>query len=152
VREYVPRVFELEPTRTCAVDGDVMKFRCHSFLRIYVQAASFGRSALNFKKMCDGNKKADSNEPSQDCLSQSRALEKMRDQCHGRSSCQQAITPDFTTLDSSCDGLKREARVDHICGRIATSIVTTVSSPLPQSNATSGTAMRTMPPPAWTRY
>ena len=116
-REYEPRVFELEPTPTCAVDGEIVEFKCHSFLRIYIQTATFGRIAANLEKMCDEEKKADSNAPSQDCLDTSLFLQHTRSSCHGEYSCSISVSPTFTSLDSSCDGLQREARTNHICGK-----------------------------------
>ena len=118
-REFVPKVFELEPNRTCGVDEETMDYKCHTFMRVYIQAASFGRSAMNFKKMCDGDKKADSNEPPQDCLDTGTILRTARDTCHGQTSCSLYIPPNLATLDSACDGLRREARIDSICGRFA---------------------------------
>ena len=115
-RDYEAKVFELEPTPTCAADGEIVAYKCHSFLRIYIQTASFGRTVANLDKMCDGDKKADSKAPSQDCLDTSLYLQYARTTCHGEYSCSFAVSPTFTSLDSSCDGLQREGRTSHICG------------------------------------
>ena len=116
-REFVPKVFELEPNRTCGVDEEIMKYKCHSFMSVYIQSASFGRSAANMRKMCDGSKKDDSNSPPQDCLDTSSLLRTARDSCHGSDSCQLFISPTTATLDAACDNLRREARIDYICGK-----------------------------------
>ena len=116
-REFVPKVFELEPNRTCGVDEEIMKYKCHSFMSVYIQSASFGRIAANMRKMCDGAKKDDSNSPPQDCLDTSSLLRTARDTCHGSDSCQVFISPTSATLVPACDGLRKEARIDYICGK-----------------------------------
>ena len=117
--EFVPKVFELEPNRTCGVDEEIMKYKCHSFMSVYIQSASFGRSAANMRKMCDGSKKDDSNSPPQDCLDTSSLLRTARDSCHGSDSCQLFISPTTANLDPACDNLRREARIDYICGKFS---------------------------------
>ena len=96
-----------------------MKYKCHSFMSVYIQSASFGRSATNMRKMCDGAKKDDSNSPPQDCIDTSSLLRTARDSCHGSDSCQIFISPTSAVLDSACDNLRREARIDYICGKFS---------------------------------
>ena len=86
-------------------------------MSVYIQSASFGRIAANMRKMCDGAKKDDSNSPPQDCVDTSSLLRTARNTCHGSDSCQIFISPTSATLVPACDGLRKEARIDYICGK-----------------------------------
>jgi hypothetical protein len=123
VRAFEPEVFPQEETLGCSVDGDILELKCHSFLQIYVRDAIFGRNYSNGKKMCDGDKPADSKEMrSKDdtCWMQIRGEAKTI--CHGVASCRIPVAQDLDRslnrpLQSVCNGLKKEMRVSYICGR-----------------------------------
>lgn len=117
-KEFVPKVFELEPIESCAIDGETIDYKCHSFMNVYIPAASFGRNASNLKKLCDGEKPDDRSEATQNCLDTVEVLQFARGSCHGQDSCSLAVSPTLASLDASCDGLRREARVGHICGEL----------------------------------
>ena len=117
-RNYAPTVFELEPSSVCSVHGEVVDLKCHTFLSIYIQNATFGRKFSNLKEMCKGNMEPDTKGPDSDCIEHEVVTEKTRAACHGKSSCAVSVEPNMTQLGSACDGLKREYNLNYTCGRI----------------------------------
>ena len=113
-RDFIPIVFELQPENSCEITGGMMELKCHTFLRVYIQTARYGRSVSNERSLCDKDKGRDSGAPSVDCLDHSLALHTAKETCQGKSSCSIMIEPDMAAL-TGCDTLKKELRVEHIC-------------------------------------
>ena len=106
---------------SCAIKGETLKLQCHSFLTVYIQSASYGRSADHGEMtLCNGTKGEDRKAvpANQDCLDEAGITTEARQACHGQSSCSLSVTDNMTTLESACDGLKRELRTSHICGEM----------------------------------
>ena len=92
-----------------------MELRCHSFLRVYIRNIIYGRSFASGKELCDGEKPDDTTAPDNDCFDEEGKLsELMRQACHGKASCESEIPT--LPLDETCNALKREARLEYICG------------------------------------
>ena len=117
-REYLPKVFELEPSNICSIHGEVVDLKCHTFLSIYIKSATFGRKFSDQKELCGGDKEADTKGPDADCVEHKTVTQKTRDACHGKSSCVVSVEPDMSQLGSACDGLKREFNLNFTCGNI----------------------------------
>ena len=116
-RNYTPNVFELEPSSLCSVHGEVVDLKCHSFLSIYIQSATFGRKFSNLKELCEGDMEADTKGPDSDCVEHEVVTEKTRGACHGQSSCSFSVEPNMAALGPACDGLTREYNVNYSCGK-----------------------------------
>ena len=117
VREFAPVVFELEPVESCALVDETVALTCHSFLTVYLQSASFGRTAKAGKELCDGERDEDRAKPDEDCLETRAVLQNGRELCHGRSSCSLPVSPDLADFTGCmATDLKRELRTGHICG------------------------------------
>ena len=120
VQDFVPNVFELVPDQACAVVGETMAPKCHSFLSIYIQSASFGRKGENNKQMCDGEKDDDRAEPGKDCLESIQVLQQLRILCQGKPSCSIPVEQSMADFTGCMNAdLKRELRLSHICGMLA---------------------------------
>ena len=105
-----------------------MEIKCHSFLSIYVRQGMYGRNYTNEKKLCDGEKPDDLKGVDSEgdfCL---RHLNwPARKSCHGESFCIVPVTGDMDKdwtdkFDLQCAPLKKELRVDYICGMFGTKI------------------------------
>ena len=119
MREFAPNIFEIDPVKSCALVGESVELKCHTFLSVYVQTATFGRETANKKKLCDGQKENDRGFPSTDCLETAETLKLVRQACQGKSEC--TFRADYTMADfTGCmsDSLLRELRTDHICGKL----------------------------------
>ena len=122
VREFEPLVFDQEVESSCAIEGETLTLQCHSFLTVYVQKASYGRNADNGgRSLCNGTKGEDTEEVTadQDCLDEAGITAEVRTACLGRTSCSSSVTEELASLGATCDGLKRELRTSHICGKLA---------------------------------
>ena len=134
MREFVPVVFELEPVESCALADETVSLTCHSFLTVYLQSASFGRTAKAGKELCDGARDEDRAKPDEDCLETRAVLQKGRDLCHGRSSCSLPVSADMADFTGCMAAdLKRELRTRHICGNTSSllSLLLTIFLQLP---------------------
>ena len=63
---------------------------CHSFLNVHVKETSYGRSTINGKKLCNGQKPDDSFAPSEDCFDaivEKNITKELRDECAGQYEC-----------------------------------------------------------------
>ena len=121
MRDFEPLVFDQEVEYSCAIEGETLTLQCHSFLTVYVQKASYGRDADNGgRNLCNGTKGEDSKEvtAAQDCLDEVGITAEVRKACQGRSSCSSSVPEDLASLGAACDGLKRELRTSHICGKL----------------------------------
>ena len=140
VREFAPVAFQLAPVDSCALTEETISLTCHSFLSVYLQSASFGRTEAAEEELCDGEKEDDRASPDKDCLDTRAVLQQGRDLCHGRSSCSLAVSQDMADFTGCMsEDLKRELRTSHICGNnlFHCTIFTIVS----QWHVTSGLAM-----------
>ena len=124
VRDFVPNIFEVDTVKSCALVGEAVQLKCHTFLSVYIQTATFGREAANKKMVCDGQKENDRGFPSTDCLETSETLELARHACHGKSDC--SVRADYLMADfTSCmpGSLLRELRTNHICGKLDVELI-----------------------------
>ena len=123
IRDFEPKVFEQEVSQVCNIEGETMELKCHSFLSIYARKSMYGRNYTNEKKLCDGEKPDDSkgvDDEGDFCLR--KHTWPVRKNCHGESFCIVPVTGDMDKdwtdkFDSQCAPLKKELRVDYICGR-----------------------------------
>ena len=122
VIDFEPIVFDQETVKSCAVENKILDLKCHSFLKIYIPATTFGRnyneSSSVGKMLCDGAEQADGlAAQGPECLEDNLVLHEARRLCHGRSSCSVPVAPDMASLGQTCSLLKKELRTEHICGR-----------------------------------
>ena len=123
IRDFEPIVFEQEVAQVCNIEGETMEIKCHSFQRIYARKTMYGRNYTNEKKLCDGERADDLkgvDDKGDFCLRHHSWP--VRRNCHGESFCIVPVTGDMDkdwahTFDSQCAPLKKELRVDYICGR-----------------------------------
>ena len=119
VREHWPMAIPLAPTEICALDSEDVQLLCHSFLSIYVDGVTYGRDSITGKELCGGDKPNDFqslgsgtcyNETYNNQLKTELALE-----CHGAYNCSYHI--ETVPLTSDCNGLRREVKIQYMCGR-----------------------------------
>ena len=118
MREHHPTAFPVPSHQGCAVNADLLTLSCPSFLSVYPLSLTYGRNASLKKTLCDGEHANDDKAPFQSCYDETvnRArLASLRSECSGLSSCSQEVPT--VVLDPTCDGLRREMRVEHICGQ-----------------------------------
>ena len=104
-----------------------MKIKCHSFLNVYLKTITYGRNYTNEKKLCNGESPDDSKGVASDtdyCLRSRRNWKALKNLCHGDSLCLIPVAADMDStwqskyqFGAACNGLKRELRVEHICGK-----------------------------------
>ena len=124
IQDFEPIVFEQEVAQVCNIEGETMEIRCHSFQSIYARKSMYGRNYTNEKKLCDGEKPDDLkgvDDEGDFCLRHHSSP--VRKNCHGESFCIVPVTGDMdkdwaNKFDSQCAPLKKELRVDYICGRL----------------------------------
>lgn len=122
VRDFEPKVFEQEVSKVCNIEGETMEIKCHSFLSIYARKSMYGRNYTNEKKLCNGEKPDDLKGVDAEgdfCLRDHDGP--ARENCHGESFCIVPVTGDMDKdwtdkFDVQCALLKKELRVDYICG------------------------------------
>ena len=122
VRDFEPKVFDQEVSKVCNIEGETMEIKCHSFLSIYARKSMYGRNYTNEKKLCDGEKPDDLKGVDAEgdfCLRDHDGP--ARENCHGESFCIVPVTGDMDKdwtdkFDVQCALLKKELRVDYICG------------------------------------
>ena len=118
VMEYHPLPIPLIPEKICALDSEDIYLQCPSFLSIYVLNVEYGRNQSKGKVLCDGEKPNDSLQPTANCFNETFNNElrhSMAETCHGTYNCSFFIPT--VPLTSVCDAMKREVRIDYICGR-----------------------------------
>ena len=121
VIDFEPIVFDQETVKSCAVENKILDLKCHSFLKIYIPATTFGRkyneSSSVGKMLCDGAEQADGlAAQGTGCIEDVSVLEEARRLCHDQSSCSIPVTSDMASLGPMCSLLKKELRTEHICG------------------------------------
>ena len=127
IRDFEPKVFPQEIENSCNIEGENMKIKCHSFLSVYLKTIVYGRNYTNEKKLCDGDNPDDSKGVDSEtdyCLRSRKNWRSIKDLCHGESSCLIPVAADMDSawqtkyhFGAACNGLKRELRVEHICGK-----------------------------------
>ena len=119
VKEYLPLAIGQEPETACALNSEDLQLKCFSFLDIFVRSITYGRNATKGKELCDGDKPKDSKAAQLNCYNETfhqELLYELELACHANFNC--SLTIPTVPLDPVCDGLKREARVEYICGKI----------------------------------
>ena len=89
-----------------------------SFLNIFVNSVTYGRNSTLGKDLCDGEKAKDSKAPAMNCYKDDQnavILTSLQTACHHHYNCSVSIPT--VPLDPVCDGMRREARVEYICGK-----------------------------------
>ena len=127
IRDFEPKIFPQEIENSCGIEGENIEIKCHSFLSVYLKTITYGRNYTNEKKLCDGEKPDDSKAVDSEtdyCLRSRKNWKKWKSLCHEESSCLIPVTADMDSdwqsqfhFDAACNGLKRELRVEHICGK-----------------------------------
>ena len=94
-----------------------MTVSCDSFLNIYPTRVSYGRSAESKREVCGGARPDDSRAPAVDCYDETinlQLLNSSRDICRGEFNC--SLQVPTLILSPACDGMKREYKIEYICG------------------------------------
>ena len=118
VKDYLPIPIGLEPEKLCALDSEDLTIHCPSFLKIFVNSVTYGRNSTLGKDLCDGEKAKDSKAPAMNCYKDDQnadLLTTLQSACHHHYNCSVSIPT--VPLDPVCDGMRREARVEYICGK-----------------------------------
>ena len=116
VKEYLPIPIPLTLEKTCALSSEDVKLTCPSFLIMYITKLTYGRNRSSEKVLCDGDRPNDLQKPHSDCFNETFNTELKNQialECHGGYSC--SVSLPTVPLDPACDGMKREARIEHIC-------------------------------------
>ena len=116
VKEHVPLPIEIPPNKLCALDAETVTLSCHSFLRVYITSVSYGRNSSSGSNLCDGEK-SDKSLGSGSCYNEDYNKQLLREislDCHGKFNCTFKVPT--LPLTEDCDTLKRELRVEYICG------------------------------------
>ena len=122
VRDYEPIRFPQKVEKSCNLQEETMRIKCHSFLSIYIKQTSYGRKFANEKKLCDGQKPDDVKGVIDETNFCERPMgEDFVSQCQGGDYCVIPVTGDMDsnwpkTFDLSCALLRKELRVEYICG------------------------------------
>ena len=107
----------MDTEKECGLDSEEIQLKCHSFLNIYIYNVTYGRGPG--KELCDGSKPQDSFQPTGDknCYDETKDAEisiELKKECHGKFECAYSIPT--KVLDDACDGMRRELRLEYICG------------------------------------
>ena len=116
VKEHVPLPIEIPQNKLCALDAETATLSCHSFLRVYVTSASYGRNSSSGSNLCDGEK-SDKSLGAGSCYNDEYNQQLLREitlDCHGKFNCTFKVPT--LPLTEDCDTLKREFRVEYMCG------------------------------------
>ena len=104
--------------KTCITDSEDIILTCNSFLSVYVTYVTYGRNSSTAKVLCDGDKSPDLKSlGSGTCYDDdfnAHLLYNLAYECHGLYNCTYYVPT--VPLTPNCDGLRREVRVEHICG------------------------------------
>ena len=112
ILDVIPAVFEVSRLSSCALDGEMIKLECPTFLSIHVLAVTYGRQA-GVTLLCNGEK---DKAPAVDCISTDLDI-MLHNDCRGKYSCEQAVSPELAAFDN-CDERKKELNIDYTCGNI----------------------------------
>lgn len=125
VREHLPLGFPVDKSDACFLNGEEMLLSCNTFLNIYPTKVTYGRSAGNRKELCGGDSPDDTRAPPMDCYDldiNQQLLNSSRDACRGHFNCSQEVPT--LILDPACDGMKREFKIQYMCGNLLTDLLT----------------------------
>ena len=117
VKEYMPIPIGMEPEKLCALDSEDLTIQCPTFLKIFINAVSYGRNSSLGKDLCDGEKPKDNKAPAMNCYEDdihASMLSDFQAACHHNFNCTVSVAT--VPLDPVCDGMRREARIEYICG------------------------------------
>ena len=117
MREHHPTAFPVSSQHHCAVNADLLTVSCPTFLSVYPLSLSYGRNASLAKTLCDGEHADDDKAPFKSCYDEEvnrEMLASLRSACTGQSHCSQEVPT--VVLHPTCDGLRREMRLEIICG------------------------------------
>ena len=117
VAEYLPIPIPMDRNKICTLDSEDVMLTCHSFLRIYVTAVTYGRDSATGRELCDGEKPNGKSLGSGTCYNETHNAKLENDfafECHGTYNCTFYVPT--VPLSPDCDGLRREVRTEYICG------------------------------------
>ena len=117
-KEHHPIPIPVDIEEECGLDSEEVSLTCPSFLNIYIQKVVYGRGPG--VELCDGDKPADNSKPPGDksCYDEDKDIEisnGLKTECHGKFTCSYTIPT--LLLDVICDGMRREMRLQYICGK-----------------------------------
>ena len=119
VQEHLPIPIGLEPQQNCVLDSEQVILTCPSFLRTYITEISYGRDSSTGRELCAGEKPDDAKPLSfGTCYDEdfnNQLLLDMAYECHGMFNC--TFTVPTVPLSLACDGLRREVKINHTCGK-----------------------------------
>ena len=118
IREHLPLGFPVENNEGCFLNGDLAQLSCHSFLNIYPTKLTYGRAAAAKKELCGGASPPDSKAAPLDCYEETinqEMLTTASDLCRGHFNC--SLEVPTIILSPACDGLKREYKIEYLCGK-----------------------------------
>ena len=84
---------------------------------LFVTSVTYGRNSSLGKELCDGEKPKDNKSPALNCYKDDQnalMLSELQSACHHNFNCTYSILT--VPLDPVCDGLRRETRIEYICG------------------------------------
>ena len=118
--QHNPKVIDVPPEELCAVDGEPVNIKCHSFLNIHIVSVIYGRKKANGNILCNG--KEDSVKlQSQDCLDVDSELESLHTNCKSKSECKsywvKPIAKQWTGECNETLSRKNELTVQYRCGK-----------------------------------
>ena len=91
----IPAIYNVSQLSTCAVDGDILRLECSTFLNIVILGVTYGRKAKEVN-LCNGKKEK---APATDCLS-TDFVNKIHESCRGNYSCELIVSPGLAVLES----------------------------------------------------
>ena len=117
-KEYHPIPIPVDVVEECGLDSEEISLTCPSFLNIYIKNVVYGRGPG--KELCDGDKPDDTSKPAGDksCYNINKDIKVsngLKTECHGKFSCSYTIPT--LLLNVRCDGMRRELRLQYICGK-----------------------------------
>ena len=118
VKEYMPIPIPMAPLKMCALDSEDVTIQCPTFLKIFVNSVTYGRNSTLGKELCDGEKPKDNKSPAMSCFNEdqnAQILSDLQGACHHNFNCSYSVLT--VPLDPVCDGLRRETRIEYICGK-----------------------------------
>ena len=118
MRLHHPTAFPVSSHHRCAVNADTLELSCPTFLSVFPLSLTYGRNVSLQKTLCDGEHADDDKAPFKSCYDEDvnrERLASLRAVCAGQSSCSQEVPT--VLLDPSCDGLRREMRLEYTCGQ-----------------------------------
>ena len=118
IQEYLPIPIPIDPEEMCGLDDEDITLTCPTFLTVFIKDVVYGRNAG--KELCDGEKPKDSFQPTGDvsCFDDSKSetvAQELKHECHGQFNC--TYTVPTLQIGNACSGMRREVRVQTLCGK-----------------------------------